>query len=306
MSIHNHTILLTGASGFLGRHFQRWFTRRGWDVYGFGRAAADAQYGSRWLQGDILSRESLEKALEHSQASVMIHCAAVSQPAACMRNPEESRIVNVRGTAMALAASIEARVPFISFSSDLVFDGEKGQYSETSEPSPNNEYGRQKADVEMFLAAQQYTHEWALLRLSLVAGPPHSSSRESFPSFAISRILANEPLSLFTDQYRTPVLVDDVADAVERIISYSAWGSIYNCAGDTRYSRADYIRTFCEVNGLHYPGPSVECSMNDIGSYHTLVADVGLVNGRLRNVTGWRPTPAELAMKSIWQNWNKE
>jgi dTDP-4-dehydrorhamnose reductase len=140
----------------------------------------------------------------------VVHCAALADADACERDPEAARRQNV-SACESLARTCAARgLRLIAISTDLVFSGERPFWLETDDTRPASAYGRTKREGEQAVLA--LCPGAAVGRVALVSGRAHGapSSTESI-AWALR---AGRPLRLFTDQYRTPVGSESIANAV--------------------------------------------------------------------------------------------
>ncbi|MDE2290605.1 MAG: sugar nucleotide-binding protein, partial [Elusimicrobia bacterium] len=140
-------VLLTGASGFLGRALA---LRLGADheVVGTRHAHGDPVPGCRLVELDASSAEACADLVRRTRPALVVHAAAVSKPDACERDPERAEAVNVGATAALAAAAAEVGARFVFFSSDQVHDGRAAPYADGTVPSPLSAYGRQKVRAE--------------------------------------------------------------------------------------------------------------------------------------------------------------
>jgi dTDP-4-dehydrorhamnose reductase len=125
----------------------------------------------------------------------------------CQANPAQARKINVEATA--LLAAWRRSADFIFFSTDLVFDGRKGNYVETDAVNPLSVYGETKVEAE---ASWPNTGAHLVVRTSLNSGlalaaraPTTSNSR---------RLGGRKNLKLFHDEYRSPISAAATARAV--------------------------------------------------------------------------------------------
>lgn len=203
----------------------------------------------------------------------------------CERDPEGAHASNVSATANLLqAAQMQPAPPFfLHVSTDLVFDGTVGNYSENDPPNPIMVYGRTK------LAAEQLVREsavpCAVVRSSLVFGPP-GSGRKSFLDWMIDGIREGKGV-LFADEYRTPVYVDDLCMFLETACIRAATGT-WHCAGPERLSRYEFGLRVAEAFAL--PAANVRKGyLRDTPIAAPRPADVSLDISKARQYLGFRP-----------------
>ena len=140
-------VLITGASGFVGENLAHRFAGETQLVLAYGKQKPRAR-ADKAFSVDLSVRGDFSKALGDSSVDVVVHTAAMVSPDLCERNPSEAHAVNVEGTREIALWAEERGAKMIYFSTDLVFDGEKGWYDEEDAPAPLNVYGRTKLQGE--------------------------------------------------------------------------------------------------------------------------------------------------------------
>jgi len=129
-------------------------------------------------------------------------------------------------------AQLAASIPFVFFSTDLVFDGQKGCYVETDSVNPLSVYAETKAKAEqVVLPNPRHT----VVRVAINAGVSPAGNR----SFTEDMRLAwarGETLRLFTDEFRCPLPASMTARAVWEIVGRNQAG-LYHLGGSERLSR---------------------------------------------------------------------
>ena len=130
-------VWITGANGLIGNHLVQTAPRFAprWRV----RALTRADF-------DLLDLAAVRREFVKDQPQLVIHCAAITIVSAAQKNPALARRVNVDVTK--LLAELAAEIPLVFFSTDLVFDGRKGNYTETDPANPLHFYGETKLAAE--------------------------------------------------------------------------------------------------------------------------------------------------------------
>ena len=152
----------------------------------------------------------------------VVNCAAISSPKECGENPALAHQINAPSALLDALRGLGHEPFFVQLSTDQVFSGTTGGYSECSEPAPVNEYGKSKLHFEGLL--QDTWSRYAILRCSLMIGPPtpHDCPKASFVQFIDDALQKDTTTDFFTDEYRCPVHVDDVVAAIFRCIANQA------------------------------------------------------------------------------------
>ena len=208
---------ITGASGLIGSQIVRAVPRE-WTARGLTRA-----------DFDLTDFPAVRASFERERPRLVIHCAAMSKTGACEANPELARLNNVEVTRA--LCELAADIPLIFFSTDLVFDGTRGNCTESDPPNPLNVYARTKLDAErIVLANPRHT----VVRTSLNAGI--TTRGDAFNELWRAVWQRGEALSLFTDEFRCPIAAEVTARAVWELAAAEQPG-LYHLAGAERLSR---------------------------------------------------------------------
>lgn len=223
-------ILITGANGFLGYYLTKLLWETGYTVIASGRGESRLPFhGDRYeyVSFDFTQKQEVDHAIAILQPAIVVHCGAISKPDECERDRENAFLNNVVATVHLLKACERIGAKFIFLSTDFVFDGTKGMYREEEERKAVNYYGQTKILAED--EVMQYPHPWAIVRTVLVYGKP-VASRENLLTVVAKALESNKPLTIFSDQVRTPTYVEDLAAGILHIIEKQATG-IFHLSG---------------------------------------------------------------------------
>src|SRR5205814_2945457 len=175
------------------------------------RHEAPVPAGLAAVELDLLSSASRSAALDRARPDAVVHAAALADADRCEAEPDLAQRANVEATAD-LARICRARgARLIAISTDLVLTGQRPWAREDDAAHPRLVYGRTKLEGEQAVLAE--APEAAVVRVALVVGRgfgPRSTASEGV-AWALA---AGRRLRLFTDQFRTPVDADSVADAL--------------------------------------------------------------------------------------------
>jgi dTDP-4-dehydrorhamnose reductase len=226
-------ILVTGSNGLLGQKLVYKLKdnpeiRLIATAKGQNRLLHQTGYTFRSL--DITNRNEVAELLKEFKPNSVIHTAAMTNVDAC----ESDRV----GAWQANVESVEhfvdgikrhsSATQFIHLSTDFIFDGKSGPYREEDEPNPLSFYGLTKLEAEKKLY-ESHIH-WAILRTIIVYGIVDNMSRSNIVLWAKNALEKGQPINVVNDQFRSPTLAEDLADAC---ISAAALGvqGIFNVSG---------------------------------------------------------------------------
>lgn len=276
-------VLVTGATGFVGRSVCHELAGRGHDVVGAARAGGDRNL-------DLLADGVIESLLTSVRPGAVVHCAALADIALCRREPARARRLNTEVPGI-LARGCAARgVRYVHVSTDQVFDGERGLWREQDEAKPLHLYGRTKLAGER---AVQSAHPLAaIVRLGLVTGRAPEGRRSSSSSLeqALRLAAAGGGLAptVFTDEWRSPVAVLDVARALVDLTERDELSGLLHCGGPETLSR--HALALREMEALGLPVELVaSATRRELGLEHERPADLSLDSRLLAGKLGWTP-----------------
>jgi dTDP-4-dehydrorhamnose reductase len=237
-------LLITGASGFLGGHLCR-LAQKNWEVFGMHNLHTEMPLGVEKVQIDVRDRKTLLVALKEIKPNVIIH-AAVLQTDDCERHPELAQQVNIDATLHLTEWAARNNCRLIYVSSDMVFDGARGMYKEEDGTEPVNEYGRTKVVAERVV--QEFCENAVIVRLPLMYGFPVAGGT-CFMVSMLDKLNRNQTVQAYFDQFRTPGLVQNMAEALLEIAAMEFAG-VLHVAGSARVSREQLARQAAHYAGL--------------------------------------------------------
>lgn len=237
-------IFITGASGFLGGHICQQATKQ-WEVFGAFHRHETLPENTKPVKVDLSEGERLFEILDKVDPGAVIH-AAVMQVDDCERAPELAHRLNVEATRVIAEWCGQRQRRLIYISSDLVFDGKAGWYAEADSPQPINLYGQTKRDGEIatLLACPQA----CVARLPLMYGFPLARGYCFFAGM-FAQLQKREIVAVFHDQYRTPGLVANMAEALLELAN-SPFTGIIHLGGAKRGSRYEFAQALCRLAGF--------------------------------------------------------
>jgi UDP-glucose 4-epimerase len=299
--LDNRRVLVTGGSGFIGRHVVAELARAGAHV-----RVVDLQPhldpGVELVQGDIAERSVLEEAFSGGFDSV-VHLAAVTSVLRSLEHPRLTFTTNVAGTAELLEAAREAGVKSLAFASTNAVTGpmQAPAIVESATLKPMTPYGATKAAAEMLMSAYTaaYGVRCACLRLTNVYGPG-MQAKDSIVARLMRAIRLGGTFEIYGDgrQVRDYVHVSDVAAAMQLALTNDDWEGPLVIGTGTSLSVLDVVDEVRRVSGAEL---SVQHGPAKPGEMPAVVVD----SSRAR-AAGWSPryTFAE-GLEGVWEEWSQ-
>lgn len=232
-------ILVSGASGLLGSALLKVALQSG--------VIAVPAYNSHPLNGglqmDITEQSQVHATIRQVAPDYVIHTAAFTDVDACEIEPQRAWDVNALGTKNVAEACEEHGARLIYISTDYVFDGEDGPYSEDAPTHPINVYGKSKLAGERFTLNGSVN---AVGRVCVLYGP----DKPNFVTWVINSLREHMPINVVTDQYNTPTYVGNCARALLRICELGLTG-VYHVSGREQLNRYAFACAIADVFALN-------------------------------------------------------
>lgn len=207
-------VLLIGASSFLGKKIEKTLISKEIDYVG--TYCAKALDGTKHIKLDLLNAKEIRETLEAVNPAAVIMTAAISTIEECEAKRSLALAVNTFSTAYIADWCYENNRQLIYISSECVFDGLTSPYHEWSCLSPINFYGKTKAMGEKLLEAIDCP--FAIVRLPLLYGYNDKSDKQTLLRTVIKNLSNQRSLILDNKRIKYPILIDDVALGLIRII----------------------------------------------------------------------------------------
>jgi dTDP-4-dehydrorhamnose reductase len=284
-------LLVTGASGFLGWNICQMATAARWQVYGTYLSHAVPSTTATLIKVDLTDFQALQRLFEDVQPDGVIHAAAQSSPNVCQTEPEGAYAINVTASCNLAGLCSDRQIPLAFTSTDLVFDGKNAPYSETDAVNPVNHYGAQKVLAEEGMRARYPAT--AICRMPLMYGyAPHAVS---FIQPFLKILRSGESLSLFTDEFRTPV--SGTAAARGLLLALEKVQGCIHLGGQERLSRYEFGQLMVEVLSISNANVSA-CRQVDVPMAAPRPADVSL-DSSLAFSLGYTPDAVRVELAAL-------
>lgn len=218
-------VLITGASGLLGRAVHQLCTEKSYDTKALAFTRSDPSKGLVKL--DLTDPAAVESCLKDFQPDVVVHTAAERRPDVVENDPAASHAINVEAPASiaTLASQLDKPPILINISTDYVFDGSKPPYSVDDAPNPLNAYGVSKLQGERAVAEHAKPGHFTNLRVPVLYGRTITND-ESAVNVLLNAIQpsagSTSPKKCDAYAVRYPTNVADVAAAILKLAEVHA------------------------------------------------------------------------------------
>jgi dTDP-4-dehydrorhamnose reductase len=246
------TILITGSNGLLGQKLVYGLLERNkrneeWRIIATARGEnrLSIKNGYEYHSLDIGAQSDIESVFNKVRPDVVINTAAMTNVDACETKREEATLLNAESVNMMTAALSKMKsldnsydVHFIHLSTDFIFDGNDGPYTEEGIPNPLSHYAATKLDGEKYTIASGL--KWAILRTIIVYGIADDMSRSNLVLWAKGALEKGQKINVVDDQFRSPTLAEDLAEGCILCAEKKAEG-IFNISGEKTYSILELV-----------------------------------------------------------------
>ena len=205
-------------------------------VYGFSRTVNPRFSDDHQVIGDLTDLKFLSSSLDEINPDVIIHCAAIVNVDECETNKRVAETLH-RDVTELLARYKSGSTRFIHISTDSVFDGQKGDYTEEDMPTPINYYAKTKRDGEIVVL--ENNHNAVVIRTNIYGY--HLEHGKSLVEWAIDNLKQGKSIRGFTDVYFNPVYTKQLGEVIKDIIPSKYFKGILNVTAKEYCSKYEFL-----------------------------------------------------------------
>ena len=233
-------ILITGASGLIGSKLNFILGKR-FDIIATNRTGNNGM-----VKMDITDKDNVFSVIKKSKPNFIIHSAVLNNVDYCELHNEEAWKTNVEGTRNVAQAAANNGIKLVYISTEYVFDGKNGPYSETDNPNPLGYYAKTKYEGEKITSS--ICKKWIITRTTVPYG--YDTRINNFALWLINELKNNRPVRIVNDQYSSPTLTDNFSDIMGKLIEKNKEG-IYHISGPDVINRYDFSLKIAEIFNLN-------------------------------------------------------
>lgn len=201
---------------------------------------------TEYIRLDITVRKDVREVVGTVNPDVIINCAAMTNVDACETERDMAWKINVSGVEHLVEAARGKGATIVHVSSDYVFDGKSGPYTEDDRPEPLSYYGKSKLASENVLRTSGLPHFIARTMVLYGIAP---GVKANFALWLIKSLSAGQTVRIVDDQIGNPTLVDDLAFGLLRAVELEKNG-VYNIAGRDIVTRFEFAVRLAKFFGL--------------------------------------------------------
>ncbi|XP_013390060.1 methionine adenosyltransferase 2 subunit beta-like [Lingula anatina] len=242
-------VLITGASGLLGRAIYRLFEEDPtWEALGLAFSRAKGKL----CKVDLTDPQALEKVVDEFKPSFIIHSAAERRPDMVEKQEEQTKNLNVMATKNLCQAAVKNNAWLLYMSTDYVFDGKSPPYSVDAKPNPLNKYGQSKLDGEKVVL--ECNKDFGILRVPILYGELEFI-KESAVTELFTKLTDTSKSFVVSDyEQRHPTHTRDVAKVIrqmlEKKLEGQALSGVFHWSGNEKMTKYGMICTMASVFNL--------------------------------------------------------
>ncbi len=202
---------------------------------------------TKYYEISALERQDIRKICLDERPNIIINTAAMNAVDECEKKKKLTWDLNVHAVENLARISTIIEAHFITFSTDYIFDGRNGPYTEEGKPNPLSYYGKSKhAGENAALAGCDTT---SIIRTNVVYGYS-SFDKGDFIRWIVDKLSKKEQLNIIEGQYCNPTFTDDLARTVFKLINKKRYG-VYNAAGADYMNRYEIAQKTASVFGFN-------------------------------------------------------
>ena len=268
--------LVTGVSGLLGLNFALAVDGKTHQVTGVANTRPMPWASFTNVKADLTHPGIVENLIETHKPEVLVHCAAMANVDACEAQPEQAALVNAELPGVIAAACRKHSLRLIHISTDAVFDGKTGNYSEEDTPNPLGVYARTKLDGEMAVLS---TNPDALVVRVNFYGWSAAGNRSLAESF-VNNLADGKGMMGFTDIHFSTLNVLDLSALLVEVSALDLHG-VYHMVGAQAMSKYQFGIKIAEKFGFD-PSLIRPVSIHESGLKATRSPNLTLYTDKLR------------------------
>ena len=279
------TLLITGAYGQLGDACVK-FLKNNYNITLSGVSPSDGG-----VHLDIRSKSSIKKVLSDIDPDVILNLAALTDVDGCELDPQQAKDINV-SSVKNLCRDFSGH--FIQISTDYVFDGKSGPYSEEDEPNPKSVYGKTKLFADNWLL-DNYSKS-TIIRTNILYSYT-KRTKASFLKWVVDSLNDNQNIKVVNDQWNNPTWTESLSSVISKIIDNQAF-DLYHYGDRDILNRFDFSILISKVFNLD-SSLIMPISSDELNQIAPRPRKSGLITKKIESELGIIPKSVETCLNEI-------
>jgi UDP-4-amino-4,6-dideoxy-N-acetyl-beta-L-altrosamine transaminase/dTDP-4-dehydrorhamnose reductase len=287
-------MLITGVSGLLGSNLAYYFKDR-YDILGTYLRNSVLISGISCAKCDVTVSSDVNYIVSEFDPEIIIHCASLTDIDSCEKNKTATENVNIFGTKNIVSSILKDECKIIYISTDAVYDGLKGDFSESDKVRPQNYYGMSKYEGEKEVLRKQ---DSLVVRTNIFGW--NIQSKKSLGEWFLDELISNNAIDGFSDAYFSTIYTMELAKVLDLAISIDLKG-LYNCGSEDSCSKYDFGLKIAELFGLD-KGLIRSIFINDSEFKASRGKDLSLNVSKIQKHLGYRLPSIDYCVETFYRD----
>jgi len=240
---NNKRMLITGVSGLLGNNLAYYFKDK-YEILGLYNSHPVIIKGIYTEKCELSDPDNIKKIISEFNPRIIIHCASLTNVDECELDKNTTKAINVLSTKNIVENVIHKDIKLIYISTDAVYDGIKGNFSEDDYISPNNYYGRSKYQGELEVLKKK---NFLILRTNIFGW--NIQNKKSLGEWILEELKAKQRITGFKDAHFSSIYTMELARIINISINKNLSG-VYNCGSVDKCSKYEFGIKIAECFGF--------------------------------------------------------
>ena len=288
-------MLITGVSGLLGNNLAYYFKNK-YEILGLYCSHPVSIAGIQTEKCDLSCSNSTKNVIERFNPAIIIHCASLTNVDQCESDPEITNKVNVISTKNIVDIIFDKDIKLVYISTDSVYDGILGNFSENDNVNPLNCYGRSKYEGELEVLRKK---ESVVLRTNLFGW--NIQEKKSLGEWILDELKSGRKIQGFKDASFSTIYTLELARVIDMVIQ-SQLSGIYNCGGADSCSKYDFAMKIADRFDLDKE-LIIPISIDDFQFKAKRGKDLSLNVGKLQNALDYKLPTIDQSIDKFYRDY---
>jgi dTDP-4-dehydrorhamnose reductase len=290
----NKRVLVIGSNGMLGQTIVKLAKDKNFTILAASNEDTSYLDDFMYVKIDISDELQVADLILNTKPEFIINTAAYTNVDKSETEKELAEKINVKGVEYLARYANKASSHLIHISSDYVFDGKNGPYTEMDNPNPIGFYGLTKLLGEQVI--EKNTSLYTIIRTNVLYGPA-KYGRPDFVKWVYNNLKDNKSINIVTDQINNPTYLIDIASAIITIIENNIVG-LFNIGGKEFLSRYDFTLRIADFYNLDKSliNPILT---EDLRQPAPRPLKSGLINAKAKSIFNYSPLEIEESLKEM-------